>query len=46
MDETLKDKRSILPKMTWPEVRDALKENDVVIVPISSTGQHTRGMSR
>ena len=33
-------KKVLLTEMTWPEVRDILKETDVAIIPVGSCEQH------
>ena len=37
---TEKRVKNYLPHMTWPEVEDALKRTDVVIIPVGSIEQH------
>jgi creatinine amidohydrolase len=37
---TEKKVKNYLPHMTWPEVEDALKRTDVVIIPVGSIEQH------
>ena len=34
-------KKVLLTEMTWPEVRDVLKETDVAIIPVGSCEQHS-----
>ena len=33
-------KKVLLPEMTWPEVKAALKETNVAIIPVGSCEQH------
>ena len=33
-------RKVLLTEMTWPEVRDVLKETDIVLIPIGSCEQH------
>jgi creatinine amidohydrolase len=39
---TEKKVKNYLPHMTWPEVEEALKRTDVVIIPVGSIEQHAR----
>jgi len=36
----LKLRRVYIPEMTWEEVKEALREVEVAIVPVGSTEQH------
>jgi len=39
---TEKKVKNYLPHMTWPEVEEALKRTDVVIIPVGSIEQHAK----
>ena len=39
---TEKKVRNYLPHMTWPEVEEALKRTDVVLIPVGSIEQHAK----
>jgi len=39
---TEKKVKNYLPHMTWPEVQEALKRTDVVIIPVGSIEQHAK----
>jgi creatinine amidohydrolase len=39
---TEKKTKNYLPHMTWPEVEQALKRTDVVIIPVGSIEQHSK----
>ena len=36
----MKEEEILLSKMTWVEVKERLKETDIVIIPIGSIEQH------
>lgn len=39
---TEKKVKNYLPHMTWPEVEEALKRTDVVVIPVGSIEQHAK----
>ena len=37
---SIQSRKVLLTEMTWPEVRDVLKETDIVLIPVGSCEQH------